>query len=370
MFRHKYYDSTGKRKEKKKSGFKTEKAAVRALLEVKAQTLRGETKSLDYDSITVGQWLDQWYDLHKKNWSTKTAVQRESAIRLQMKPLIGHYRLLKLDKVIYQREFIDVLENKYAPSMVKLLHSLFKIAINSAVEQEILPRNRFTKVKISNDLDKNENFLTPEQLVTFLNDAKQRENNTYYTLLLTVAYSGIRCGEACGLQWRDIDFNNNLITIRRSRGQYGVGKAKTKNSYRTIPIDKVVIDQLAAYQKWCKQKLFTHGKKLKDVNDDTFIFISEQTAEPIVTNNINVIVNRIIGRTKLPKTTLHGLRHTHATILLNDRLPVKVIAERLGNTPQMIHTVYGHVLKEMEQESVTSFSRSLEAVGAKSGASS
>lgn len=89
-----------------------------------------------------------------------------------------------------------------------------------------------------------------------------------------------------------------------------------------------------------------------------------------MSNNINIIVNRIIGRTKLPKTTLHGLRHTHATILLNDRLLVKVIAERLGNTPQMIHTVYGHVLKEMEQESVTSFSRSLEAVGAKSGASS
>ena len=109
---------------------------------------------------------------------------------------------------------------------------------------------------------------------------------------------------------------------------------------------------------------------MKDINDDTFIFISEHLGEPISTNNTNLAIKRIIQRTNLPKTTLHGLLHTHCTVLLNKKLPVKVIAERLGNTPQMVHTVYGHVLKEMEQESVTVFSQSLNAVGAKIGANS
>ena len=77
--------------------------------------------------------------------------QRESAIRLQMKPLLGRYKLQKLDKATYQREFINVLEKRYAPSMLKLLHTLFKIAINAAVEAEVLDRNRFTKVKLSED---------------------------------------------------------------------------------------------------------------------------------------------------------------------------------------------------------------------------
>lgn len=77
----------------------------------------------------------------------------------------------------------------------------------------------------------------------------------------------------------------------------------------------------------------------------------------------------MVATAELPATTIHGLRHTHATILMNNGIPVKAIAERLGNTPEMIHTTYGHVLKEMEAQAVSVFSESLNAIGAKSGAS-
>ncbi len=75
-------------------------------------------------------------------------------------------------------------------------------------------------------------------------------------------------------------------------------------------------------------------------------------------------MKRVIAVAKLPDVTVHGLRHTHATILMNEKMPVRVIAERLGNTPQMIHSVYGHLLKELEEESVMVFSKSLEQIGA------
>ncbi|KYG90109.1 DNA integration/recombination/inversion protein [[Bacillus] sp. KCTC 13219] len=76
---------------------------------------------------------------------------------------------------------------------------------------------------------------------------------------------------------------------------------------------------------------------------------------------------KLVDKDGSPKISLHGLRHTHATILLNNGQNVKVIAERLGNTPNMVMNTYGHVMKELEQESVTVFSESL-ATGAKSGA--
>lgn len=70
-----------------------------------------------------------------------------------------------------------------------------------------------------------------------------------------------------------------------------------------------------------------------------------------------------------PKITFHGLRHTHATILLNGGQNVKVIAEHLGNTPAMIYQIYGHVMKELEEQTMEVFSKSLEIeTGAKSGA--
>lgn len=77
----------------------------------------------------------------------------------------------------------------------------------------------------------------------------------------------------------------------------------------------------------------------------------------------------VLNKTSLPSITIHGLRHTHCTILLNQGLNVKVIAERLGNTPQMIYEIYGHVLKEMESMSVELFSQSLAESGANFGAS-
>ncbi|QPQ33310.1 tyrosine-type recombinase/integrase [Lysinibacillus sp. JNUCC 51] len=88
--------------------------------------------------------------------------------------------------------------------------------------------------------------------------------------------------------------------------------------------------------------------------------------EPIAPNNTAKIMYKIIQRTRLPQITLHGLRHTHCTILLNRGLNVKVIAERLGNTPKMIYEIYGHVLKEAEEASVVVFRQSLNERGASS----
>ena len=380
LFRHKFYDPlTGKRKEKKKSGFKTEKAAIKALLEIKAQTLRGETKALDNDNMTIAQWLDIWYEMNQNKWKVTTRKQREIAIKNNMKPLLGHYKLQKLDRAIYQKEYINALEREYKPSTVRLLHTLFKIAINAAVEEELIPRNRFTKVSFSNseenEADPNENYLTPAELNLLLETAKSTENITNYSYLLTMAYTGIRRGEACGLQWKNVDFDNNTITIERTRDYAGARSPKTKNSYRTILVDVIVMKQLKTYQTQCKQIMLAFGARY---TENSFVFISHETAEPITNSAILHMFNRVQvatglvyideeGKTK-PKSTLHGLRHTHATILLNSGQNVTVIAERLGNTPAMIYEVYGHVLKELEEESVSVFSNVLEASGAKSGA--
>lgn len=364
MYRHKYKDSTGNRKEKKKSSFKTEKAALQALLEVKAATLRGETKQVEYDHLTVAEWLDIWYDMSKKNWKESTRNLRKTIIRIHLKPAIGRFKLQELDKLTYERNFINKLEGKFKSTSISIWHNVFKIAINAAVENEILPRNRFKKVKISSDEEVvNENYLTPAELVTFLNDAKKHENITSYSFLMTIAFTGIRCGEAMGIQWKNIDFEKKTIKIERTRDWYGARSPKTKNSYRTILVDESVINQLITYKKWCKKTLFSYGKKL---TNETFVFISDHGGNPL--SSTTRLMKRIIERTSLHKITLHGLRHTHCTILLNRGLNVKVIAERLGNTPHMVLEIYGHVLKELEEESVLLFSQSLQASGANTGA--
>ena len=107
-------------------------------------------------------------------------------IRLHIKPFIGHYKLQKLDRSTYTREYLNVLEKTHKPSTVQLFHKLFKIAINAAVEDEILSRNRFTKITLSSNneiQEENKNYFTPEQLVQFLDAAKYQENTTSYSYL-------------------------------------------------------------------------------------------------------------------------------------------------------------------------------------------
>lgn len=359
MYRYRYYDNIGNRKEKSKSGFKTDKAAIRELLKLKASLLNGQTSYIENENLTTGEWLDMWYEMNYKKWKENTRIQRHNAISLHLKPLIGRYKLQKLDRAIYQREFINVLEQKYSARSIQIWHSIFTIAINAAVEEEILLRNKFKKVvlpTIEGDEELKDNFLNETQLNMLLHDVKENEDLTAYTLFLTLAFTGMRKGEVLGLQWKNIDFENHTITVERTRDDKTINSPKTKNSSRVILVDENVIKQLEVYKSWCKENLFRYGRKL---NEDTFIFISRNGAVPIFPRKANDILNRSLERTKLHKITVHGIRHAHATILLNRGLEVKLIAERLGNSTEMIYKVYGHILKDLEKEAVKIFSQSL-----------
>lgn len=358
MFRHTYYDSLGKRREKSKSGFTTDKLAIRALLDVKAQTLSGQTKTIESENMTVSRWFDIWLDMNQKKWKPGTILDRKNIIDRHIKPLIGGFKLQKLDRAIYQREFINKLNDKYKPSTIRNFNRIFNIAINAAVDEQLLTHNKIKKAILPESETVKDNFLNEHELKLLLEDIKQNENVTMYTLFLVLAYTGMRKGEAYALQWNDIDFINHTIDINKTRSKTGVGTPKTKNSYRTIVIDKQVTKQLETYRKYCIELFLKEGKQVKD---DAMIFIDEETLNLVGLSSVNHALNRAIERAKIKRITPHGLRHTHATIVLNSNmnkdLKVKLIAERLGNSIDMIYHVYGHTFKELHHEVADIFSQ-------------
>src|SRR5690625_908056 len=93
MFRHRYYDSLGKRREKSKQGFTKENEAYRTLLQIKTSILNGESKQVSNSNMTVSEWLDIWFETNKNDWKASTIIQRERVIKQQMKPLLGKYQL-------------------------------------------------------------------------------------------------------------------------------------------------------------------------------------------------------------------------------------------------------------------------------------
>lgn len=363
MYRHKYVDVLGKRKEKKKSGFKTEKEALRSLLEVKASILSGNSYHIENSQMTVSHLLDAWIETKKRSWKISTLVSSEHIINNHIKPIIGHYKLKKLTASIYEREFINKkLDDGFKPNSVHRYHTLFKTAINFAVDEEILLRNRFTKIKIDKDEQLN-NFLSPSELNTFLEHAKRISDITEWTLTLLLAYSGMRKGEAFALKWHDVDFNNKTIAISKTRDHNGIRSPKTKNSYRTIEIDDAVINQLSHYHKHCKKIKLSYGERSKE-ND--YIFISVSDGQPVYGNYINDFFSKIYEQVDMKEITPHGLRHTHATILIDMLVPPTDIAKRLGNSLEMVYNVYAHSFEKAENKTVSAFSNGL--TGAKFGA--
>lgn len=357
-YRHRYYDALGKRREKPKQGFKTESEAYRDLLEVRTQIINGDVKQVINANLTISEWLDIWYESNKISWKISTLLQRADAIRVHLKPLLGKYKLATLDKSTYKRVFINRLLETLKGSTVQNLHNLFKIAVNAAVDEEIIPRNRFNKIIIP--IDKiGDNFYTPSELVKFLNIAETDENITNYTAFLSIAYSGLRKGEAFGLKWKDIDWVEEALCIERTRDRYGVRAPKTKNSFRSVIIDNIVLQQLKVYKKWCMETRLKFGLPF---NEDTYVFINENTGKEVCAEVLNHSMRRIADRNKLKKVTPHGLRHSHATILIGQRTPVKTIAERLGNSTDMIYKIYGHNFEELEREAVSDFRTALKAV--------
>lgn len=364
MYRHKFVDSLGKRREKKKSSFKTEKEALRSLLEVKASILSGQTRHIEHSQMTVSNWLDIWYETKKRGWKVSTKRINKNAIS-HLKRLIGKYKLNSLHSTTYEREFINkLLDDGFKPHSIIGYHETFKTAINSAVEDEILLKNRFVNIRIEHNKDL-DNFLTPEELDKFLNAAEKYGDITEYTLTLLLAYTGFRKGEAHGLMWKNIDFQNKTVTVERTRDDDGVRSPKTKNSYRTIEVDDIVIKQLEKYQKWCIKIKFSLGMQFDKEND--YVFITENNIDGVYAAYINYFFNFLYRKLKsnnvnIKRITPHGLRHTHATILIDELIPPTDIADRLGNTLEMIYRVYAHSFKKIENKTVIAFGKRLKNV--------
>lgn len=98
--------------------------------------------------------------------------------------------------------------------------------------------------------------------------------------------------------------------------------------------------------------MLTYGKRWTETD---YVLTSERFGTPISEKSVSNPIKRIVKKTGMKSITPHGLRHTHATIMLSKGIPLQTIADRLGNTPMMILSVYGHSLKELEIESVKTF---------------
>lgn len=358
-YRVKYTDpSTGKQREKSKGGFKSKKEAQLEAAEVEKQLYYNQHTVIQNQHLLVKDWMTDWLKEYGAKCQPNTLKIRTNYINNHVIPNLGHYRLNALKRLDYEK-FLNQLLKKYSKKTVQTIHSIFSTAINKAVELEMLTHNKYQNISIKKEEEFSEserNYLTKEEVKVFMNAAKKSHFH-HYIIAFCLLRTGMRKGELLALGWDDVDLENKAISITKSRNENGVKKPKTTSSIRTISIDDTTVNELKKYKTWQKKNKMKYGANYQHSN----FMITCPNGTEMGIFGVNKVMDSILKKTDLHHITPHGLRHTHAIMLLESGVDIKTVSDRLGHkTIKMTADVYIHITKKHEEESVLKLERYLD----------
>ncbi|OEG00055.1 hypothetical protein BHF71_06775 [Vulcanibacillus modesticaldus] len=333
----------GSRDRKWFSGYNTKKEAEKAMAEKIAEINRGEyvapikTKFKDY----MTEWLDS-KQVKKRTLETYTWLVEKHII-----PTLGNIELQKLNAM-----HIDKLLNKLrkekalSDGNIQKIYTLINDALNKAVKYGLLQKNVASYVDKPKASKPEIKVWDQKEVNKFLKIAKQ--DRSYIVFLLALA-TGMRQSEILGLQWDNVDFENGLIYVKQQieRGTHNFTSLKTKAAYRNISIDEDTIAALRRHKVLITEEKLKAGPAYTDMN----LVAPTSLGTPYLHSNITKIFNRLIKEAGVEKIKFHGLRHTHATLLLLAGVNPKTVAERLSHADFRITLdIYSHLLPNIQKD--------------------
>ena len=239
---------------------------------------------------------------------------------------------------------------KLSKSTVAHYHRFLSAVFTTAVEWQVIPENPCARVKPPKEERKDVQYLDEKQAAILL-DGLQMQPFQYRAMVTTLLYSGMRRGELCGLEWGDIDFENNLVHVQRN-AVYIPGKGtsdgttKTENSERVMKLPPVVMDLLAEQRRKQAERQLLMGDKW---NDTRKVF-TQPNGKPICMSSLSKWIKRFSISLGLPPITAHSLRHTNATLLIAGGTNIRTVAGRLGHaSPSTTGNIYSHAIKTADE---------------------
>ena len=333
--------------------FKNVLGKTQAEVKEKLQKALAQAGKIDFTKTgkyTVTMWMNEWFENVAKIKVRPSSHQTyRGYIDHHIAPNIGDLPLEKLTTMDLQKLYrkllnkgrVDRVEAKQQPKglsakTVRNINQVISSAMDFAVAQKIIPENPCKAVALPKVEHREMQTIPAEQLQAFLQEAKATGvYEMYYIALAT----GLRRGELLGLKWTDIDWKNGIIKVRRQvarvDGQIVEAPLKTKNSYRAVTISQQAIEVL---------------KQQKETTNDQYVFPSPNGG-PISPDSVNNMLKRVLARAGIPKVRFHDLRHTFATIALQNGVDIKTVSGMLGHfSAGFTLDTYAHVTTSAQKE--------------------
>jgi integrase len=293
-------------------------------------------------ALTVGQWLMRWLELVKPTVEPNTYDPYERHVRLHLTPHIGGLKLTKFGKVQVRGLYAALAEAGVSAAMQRKIGTTLTIALNQAVNDDLLPGNPAMKVRKPKAKKPQMQVLDPDQAAAFLKAARSDRLFPFY---LTALDTGARPGELFALLWSDIDLEGRYLSITKSQedisGALRIKETKTAKSRRRIDLSADTVAALAAHRKAMLAEGHIGGPVFCDTRGG-YLRLSNLRRDSFLP---------ILKKAQLPAVRLYDLRHTCATLLLLADVPAKVVSERLGHSSiTLTLDTYSHVLPTMQRK--------------------
>ena len=311
------------------------------------------SKQLDYTKegkYKVGQWLDEWFDAYAKVKVRPSSHQTyKGYIENHIKPNIGEIPIEKLSSLTLQKFYKKLLTEGRVPRIesekqpkglsaktVRNINQVISSAMDMAVKHRLILSNPTDGCELPKVEHREMHTIHAEQLGAFLREAK--ESGVYELYYLDLA-TGLRRGELLGLKWEDVDLAQGVIHVKRQvariDGEVKEVPLKTKNSYRNISISQDAVEMLKEMEK----------RRICE-----YVFPSPNGG-PISPDSVRHMLHRVLKRAGLPSIRFHDLRHTFATLALQNGVDIKTVSGMLGHfSAGFTLDTYAHVTTAAQKE--------------------
>ena len=309
--------------------------------------------------MLFGDWIDFWYqNFSKPKLRPTTQACYEGRIYTHIIPGIGQIPLNKLTQNELQqfyarlkksgrKKHVEKFSEGLSDRMVRSCHTTCRTALEKAVTEGLIRINPAVGCKLPPKKAKEMQVLTPAEIIRFLTQAKEEG---YYEIFLLELTTGMRRGEIIGLKWRDLDLATGELHIARQvirvKGETVVSQPKTKSSIRTVILAPDMVEILA---------------KLKQTVAGEWMFPSPvNEGQP---RNPCALYHRfqtILERANCKKVRFHDLRHTFATMAIENGMDIKTLSAMIGHvSAETTLNIYSHITDTMQLQAAVKIDREI-----------
>ena len=321
------------------------------------------------EKTTFGQWLDIWYEDYLGGVKESTATQYKYHIEFNIKPNLGHVPIQKLTapmiQKLYRQRMTEATKGgkKLSAKSIKNLHGVIHKALDKAVQCRYIKFNPSDACELPRIPKKEMKVLKDEYLSKFLSEIKGKK---YEELFFVDVFTGMREGEILGLTWDCVDFDNGIIHIekqlKRKQGTNNVYFFDTLKNGKTRSVvpAPVVFEILRKIKKEQAANKLKYGSSYE--NPDNLVFTNE-IGQHIGVEALWQALKRRAVAIGIPDLRFHDLRHSYATISIQNGDDIKTVSQSLGHaTVAFTLDVYGHVTDRMKRDSADRMQKFIESI--------